>query len=74
MILLMALSETIGVASILPFIAVITNPDLIETNFVLSKLFQISAFLGVDSVKKFLLLVSIFFIILFYLSFGLAGR
>ena len=33
MILIMALLDTIGVASILPFIAVLTNPELIETKF-----------------------------------------
>ena len=32
MILIMALLDTIGVASILPFIAILTNPNLIETN------------------------------------------
>jgi len=30
MIIIMALLETIGVASILPFMAVLTNPNIIE--------------------------------------------
>ena len=33
MIYIMALLDMIGVASILPFIAVLTNPSLIETNY-----------------------------------------
>ena len=36
MILIMAILDTIGVASILPFIAVLTNPELVETNLILN--------------------------------------
>ena len=32
MILIMALLDMIGVASILPFMAVLTNPSIIDTN------------------------------------------
>ena len=39
MITAMALLDTLGVASVLPFIAVLTNPDLIETNIVLNNIF-----------------------------------
>ena len=41
MMLIMALIDMIGVASILPFVAVLTNPSLIETNLLLNKIFQI---------------------------------
>ena len=34
MILVMALLDMIGVASILPFMAILTNPSLIETNLI----------------------------------------
>ena len=37
LIIIMALLEMIGVASIMPFIAVLTNPSLVETNFALNK-------------------------------------
>jgi len=40
MILVMALLDVIGVASIMPFMAVLTNPDLIQTNPILSATFQ----------------------------------
>ena len=53
MILIMAFLDMIGVASILPFIAVITNPSLIETNIVLNKMFQISEILGVKNNQQF---------------------
>ena len=38
MSLIMALLDMIGVASILPFMAVLTNPTLIETNQILNSL------------------------------------
>ena len=40
MILMMALIDVIGVASILPFMSVLVNPSLIETNFILINLFE----------------------------------
>ena len=39
MIIIMALLDTIGVASIYPFMVVLTNPGLIETNLILNKMF-----------------------------------
>ncbi len=39
MILIMALLDMLGVASIMPFIAVLSNPELIETNVMLNKMF-----------------------------------
>ena len=48
MILLMALVDMIGVASVLPFIAVLTNPSLIETNFILNFMFETSKIVGVE--------------------------
>ena len=40
MILIMALLDMIGVASILPFITVLTNPDIIQTNSILNTMFN----------------------------------
>jgi hypothetical protein len=36
MILVMALLDTLGVASIMPFMAVLANPELVETNAILN--------------------------------------
>ena len=41
----MALLDMIGVASILPFMAVLANPDIIQTNVILGKMFQASSIL-----------------------------
>ena len=49
MMLIMALLDMIGVASILPFMAVLTNPSLIETNIFLDKLFQTLSVFGVEN-------------------------
>ena len=53
-ILIMALLDTIGVASILPMIAVLSNPNLIETNIILNKIFQASSVFGVENNQHFL--------------------
>ena len=42
MILVMALLDMIGVASILPFMAVLTNPSIIDTNIILNQAFDAS--------------------------------
>ena len=55
LISIMALLETIGVASILPFMAVLTNPNLIETNIFLNKMFNFSNIFGVNTIQHFLL-------------------
>ncbi len=55
LIFITSLLEMLGVASILPFIAVLTNPTLIETNNILKILFQISNKLGTQTHQEFLI-------------------
>ena len=71
MILVMALLDVIGVASIVPFMAVLTDPTLVETNFVLNKMFKLSNKLGVENTKDFLFVlgVVVFMLLLFSLTF-----
>lgn len=71
MILCMAIFDVLGVASILPFMAVLTNPDLVETNQYLNYLFQIVEVFGVQTKKQFLLLLGffVFFMLIVSLSF-----
>lgn len=54
MILTMAILDMIGVASILPFMLVLTDPNLIETNFILKELFQIFNLFGIKSNQQFI--------------------
>ena len=71
MILIMAFLDMIGVASILPFISVITNPDLIEKNVILNSMFQISSIFGVENNQQFIfsLGVLLFIILIFSILF-----
>ena len=65
MILLMALIDVIGVASILPFMSVLVNPSLIETNFILINLFEFFKSFGIENNEQFLFLLgTIVFVIL----------
>ena len=55
LILFMAILDMIGVASILPFIAVISNPELIETNIFLNKLYVFLSIFGIQTNEDFFL-------------------
>jgi ATP-binding cassette, subfamily B, bacterial PglK len=59
MIIIMALLEMIGVASILPFTATLADPNIIDTNFFLSNLFNYSTTLGVESKKQFIFILGL---------------
>ena len=71
MILFMALLDALGVASIMPFIAVLTNPDLILSNHLINKVFQYSRVFGVNTNQEFLFVLGlfVFFILVFSLIF-----
>ena len=71
MILIMAIFDMIGVASILPFIGLLTNPELLETNIILIKMFEISKVFGVETNREFLfaLGVLVFVLLVFSLIF-----
>ena len=71
MILVMALLDMIGVASILPFMTVLVNPEIIETNMFLNKLYDFSRLFGVKNNQHFLFALGIlvFLILIFSLFF-----
>ena len=64
MILFVAILDMIGVASILPFIAVISNPETIETNIFLNKIYISFKMFGVQTKEDFFLVLELQF--LFY--------
>ena len=70
LILIMAFLDMIGVASILPFMAVLTNPSVVETNVILNKMFQISKIFGIENNDQFLyfLGVTVFILLIFFFS------
>ena len=71
MIIVMALIDMLGIASILPFIAVLTNPQLIETNYILKTTFENVSVLGIVTEQQFLFALGIlvFLFLFFSLSF-----
>jgi ABC-type bacteriocin/lantibiotic exporter with double-glycine peptidase domain len=64
LVLMMALLDAIGVASIVPFIAVLSNPKIIESNVILFKIYQDYNF---SSTQEFLFFLGIvvFFLVIF---------
>ena len=68
MILIMAILDTIGVASIMPFMAVLMNPDLIDTNNFLNSIFNILTNFGIKNDQQFLFALGIIVFILLFVS------
>lgn len=64
-----ALFDVIGVASIMPFIALLSNTSVIYSNHFLASIYEkTNLFFGVNDENSFLFLVGIFVFILFVLS------
>ena len=68
MILFMALLEMLGVASILPFMAMLANPEILDTNVYLNKAYIASSLLGVKNENQFLFFLGIMVLTLLVLS------
>ena len=59
MVIMMAFLEMVGVASIMPFISVLVNPELIETNYFLNIIFKTTNLFGIESHQEFLYFLGI---------------
>ena len=68
LILTMALLDMIGVASILPFMAVLTNPDIVNTNIILNKIFNFLKIFGIENNQEFLFFLGVLVFILLVVS------
>ena len=68
MITIMALLDMAGVASILPFIAVLTNQGLVETNVILNTMFKASSIFGVETKQEFIFALGVFVFLLLICS------
>ena len=65
MITIMSFIDVLGVASIVPFVAVLSNPSIIETNIILNTMFKTSNRFGLETNQEFLFLLgTLVFIIL----------
>ena len=72
MILFMSLIDMVGIVSILPFIAVLTNPEIIETNTFLNKIYIMSNSIGIKNYEHFFILLGL--VVLLFLVFSLIFR
>ena len=68
MILIMAMLDMIGVASIVPFIAVLSNPSIVETNIFLNSFFNILKNFGVENNQQFLFVLGMVVFILIFMG------
>jgi ATP-binding cassette, subfamily B, bacterial PglK len=68
MILIMALIDMLGIASIMPFIAILANPQLIETNTILNNVYQIARNFGINTEQQFLIAMGTFVFLLLITS------
>ena len=68
MILAMALIDMLGIASIMPFIAILANPELIETNNILNYIYKIATNFGIKTEKQFLIVLGVFVFLLLITS------
>ena len=68
MILVMAMLDMIGIASIVPFVTVLSDPSIVETNTFLNSLFNFSKNFGVDDNQKFLFVLGMIVFILLMVS------
>ena len=66
---IMSLFDMIGVASILPFVTILTNPQLLQSNDFFKSLYDITVFFGVNNQQDFLFTLGafVFFLLIFSL-------
>ena len=67
----MALLETAGVLSVMPFLAVLGNPDIVNTNPILSSMYSWAASFGVQNTIQFLIILALgsFIFVIFTAAF-----
>ena len=70
MSIILAIIEMAGVASLLPFIAVLSNPGIVETNVLLDIAYTSLKIFGVTSVQNFIFFLGLIVFILLMTSLG----
>ncbi|MDC0063076.1 ABC transporter transmembrane domain-containing protein, partial [Candidatus Puniceispirillum sp.] len=68
MIMVMAFLDMLGVASILPFMAVLATPELVQTNTALNTTFTISHHIGIRTTEQFLFALGVLVFVLLVTS------
>ena len=66
-VLISGFLDVFGVASIMPFIAVLSKPELVETSTILASAYKFSQNFGVNTIRQFLFVLALFsFLILIF--------
>ena len=73
MITFVALLDMIGVASIMPFMAVLSNPSIVETNLILNTIFQALKNFGVENIQNFIFVLGLLVLSLLFISLSCKG-
>ena len=68
MTLIAVLMDIAGILSVLPFMYVLTDPSIIETNEILKTVFEISLNYGIKTNHQFLIFLGILILILLFIS------
>ena len=68
LVTIMAMLETLGIASLMPFLAVLSDPSLIQDNKILSKGYQLSSSFLIKDEDQFLLLLGVISFVIIILS------
>ena len=72
-ILIMSIFDMLGIVSIYPFLVVLTNPELIQTNNVLRNLFELSNSYGVETSNEFIFFIGVLVFLVFTCSLAFKG-
>ena len=68
MVFVMALLDMLGVVSIMPFMAVLTNPEVVETNTILKTAFKTASIFGVETNRQFLFFLGVVVMVMLVVS------
>jgi ABC-type multidrug transport system fused ATPase/permease subunit len=63
-----SLSEIIGIISVMPFVAILADPKLVEKNIIINKIYNFTSVLGIDTISEFTFFLLIIFCFLYSLS------
>ena len=65
---LVALVETMGVASVMPFIAILNDPSIIENSEIFNNVYNFAFSLGIKNKEDFIIAIGIFFFFILLFS------
>lgn len=65
MMIIASLLETVSIGLIVPFVNMVTNPEIIQEQFILKNMYNI---LGLESVEKFIVIAVVFFLAIFIIK------